>query len=230
MRGVGTTSYSQIYRPELITTTIGCHQVIHGAIEDVRLTSEIDIAITDPPAIDETWVCQQYEEWFNDKVMSVVNRACKPDAVFILIPRDRKGGAWLKSIATASVIQRRGWDLFRQFVWLRQEADFSRARYAYGLIFAFRRGNRSTNPSSPLRYRDIIRLRDTPKEGLVGEFPTEIVRLMLSLFLKPSDVVLDPFAGTGSVAAVCQELGVRSISVELDPGKVAAIIKRLGGK
>lgn len=42
------------------------------------------------------------------------------------------------------------------------------------------------------------------------------------------DVVLDPFAGSGTVAAACKMLGRRSISIEIDEKYSDVIKTRLG--
>ena len=42
------------------------------------------------------------------------------------------------------------------------------------------------------------------------------------------DVVLDPFAGSGTVAAACKMLGRHSISIEIDEKYTDVIKKRIG--
>ncbi|MDA8022147.1 MAG: site-specific DNA-methyltransferase [Gammaproteobacteria bacterium] len=56
------------------------------------------------------------------------------------------------------------------------------------------------------------------------------VALLLRIILsssKPGDLVLDPFAGTGTTPAVAGQLGRRSIGVEIDPENVARIEERI---
>jgi len=59
------------------------------------------------------------------------------------------------------------------------------------------------------------------------------VALLLRIILsstKPGDVVLDPFAGTGTTAVVASQLGRPAIGIEIDPKNVELIEKRLAGK
>lgn len=53
-----------------------------------------------------------------------------------------------------------------------------------------------------------------------------LLRIVLSSTL-PGDVVLDPFAGTGTTAAVAHQLGRNPISVEIDPEYARLIERRI---
>jgi DNA modification methylase len=46
-------------------------------------------------------------------------------------------------------------------------------------------------------------------------------------FLPAARTILDPFAGSGTVAVACQRLGRQSISIELDPGYFDTACKRV---
>ena len=59
------------------------------------------------------------------------------------------------------------------------------------------------------------------------------VQLLLRIILSssnPGDLVLDPFAGTGTTAVVSEQLGRDSISIELDPANAEAIRNRLSAQ
>jgi hypothetical protein len=59
----------------------------------------------------------------------------------------------------------------------------------------------------------------------VGRFPPHLVRVLLNHFQAQSgDVVLDPFAGSGTTAIECRLLGIPSASVEISP--LSALIAR----
>lgn len=47
-------------------------------------------------------------------------------------------------------------------------------------------------------------------------FPVGLVGRMISISTKPGDIVLDPFSGTGSVAAVASHLGRHAIGMEIN--------------
>ena len=59
------------------------------------------------------------------------------------------------------------------------------------------------------------------------------IQLLLRIILsstKPGDVVLDPFAGSGTTLVVAEQLGRKSIGIELDKINVKIIEERLAEK
>ena len=74
--------------------------------------------------------------------------------------------------------------------------------------------------------RTCIRLPNRQSEPLPPDladeelrFPAELVRVFLDKHTRPGDVVLDPFAGYGTVLAVAEEMGRRAHGLELDAGR-----------
>jgi len=65
----------------------------------------------------------------------------------------------------------------------------------------------------------------TPKQKLHGAaFPKSLVASHIKIYTKTGDLVLDPFAGTGTTNEVAEELGRRSVGFELNP-EFAALAK-----
>jgi site-specific DNA-methyltransferase (adenine-specific) len=62
-----------------------------------------------------------------------------------------------------------------------------------------------------------------------ASFPEELAERVIRTACPPSGAVLDPFAGSGTVAAVAQRLNRSSISIELNPEYSAHIANRLSG-
>lgn len=58
-------------------------------------------------------------------------------------------------------------------------------------------------------------------------YPLEIPRRLIRMYSFVGDTVVDPFGGTGTTAAAALETGRNSVSVEIDPGYVDLIEKRL---
>lgn len=223
----GTTRFSQEYRPTPIVYQEGNHTIIHSAFEDAPVLAQADVALFDTPAVDDNCTLDEYVNW-TAEIFCLLDKHLTRNAGLILIPRDRKGHPFLKSVATAFVAQSHGWEIFRQYIWVRG-GDFHRAHYPFCPIFALRREGRPTVRTSPIRYKDILRVPNVSgyRESVVGEIPVDVAEQMISLFALPPDVVLDPFAGSGSTAEACHRLGLRSISIELDQTRAREICQRI---
>jgi hypothetical protein len=59
--------------------------------------------------------------------------------------------------------------------------------------------------------------------------PMSLMRAVVSDFTAPGELVLDPFAGAGSTAVACKELGRRFMGWELDAGYHGAAMRRIEG-
>lgn len=58
-------------------------------------------------------------------------------------------------------------------------------------------------------------------------YPVEVPRRLIRMFSFSGDIVVDPFAGTGSTALAALETGRNSISVEIEPRYVDMIAERI---
>lgn len=56
--------------------------------------------------------------------------------------------------------------------------------------------------------------------------PVQLIRMLMEQVTKPGDIVIDPFAGSGTTLVVAEELGRRCFACELDPRFVDVIRKR----
>jgi site-specific DNA-methyltransferase (adenine-specific) len=63
----------------------------------------------------------------------------------------------------------------------------------------------------------------------VSQKPVRVMVRLLEKFTKPGDVVLDPFAGSGSTGVACLKAGRRCILIEKDARYIPITIKRLQG-
>jgi DNA modification methylase len=64
--------------------------------------------------------------------------------------------------------------------------------------------------------RDVWQLKSEPTtEAHYATFPAELARLCVLAGSRPADLVLDPFAGAGTIGVVCEELARRWIGVDL---------------
>ena len=56
--------------------------------------------------------------------------------------------------------------------------------------------------------------------------PLELLSRAILYSSKPGDLVLDPFAGSGSTLITCEALGRKCYTIELDPGYCDVIVNR----
>lgn len=61
-----------------------------------------------------------------------------------------------------------------------------------------------------------------------NEKSVDLMRLYIENSSQPGDVVLDPFAGSGSTGVACMETGRNFLGIELDPVHAATACRRLG--
>jgi adenine-specific DNA-methyltransferase len=72
-----------------------------------------------------------------------------------------------------------------------------------------------------------VKHRHPEKTAHPCQFPEKLVERLVSSLTRVGDVVLDPFAGSGTTGVVCNRLSRRSILIERDPGFVEIGTRRL---
>lgn len=83
-------------------------------------------------------------------------------------------------------------------------------------------GRAATWASPPARFDPGGQVHPTQK-------PLALMRALVEDFTNPGELVLDPFAGAGTTAVACKELGRRFVGWELDAGYHAAALRRIEG-
>jgi site-specific DNA-methyltransferase (adenine-specific) len=66
------------------------------------------------------------------------------------------------------------------------------------------------------------------KTGYPTQKPEALLRRMVHASSRPGDLCLDPFAGSGTLGAVCAQLGRRYLLIDESPEAVAVMQRRLG--
>lgn len=61
----------------------------------------------------------------------------------------------------------------------------------------------------------------------IAEKPSKLAEIPISVHTKPGEIVMDPFAGSGSTGLAARKLGRRFILVEQDPNNFDIIVNRL---
>jgi site-specific DNA-methyltransferase (adenine-specific) len=73
----------------------------------------------------------------------------------------------------------------------------------------------------------VWRLAPVRRDGHPAPFPIELARRCVRLSSWPGEVVLDPFAGTGTTLLAARQLGRRSIGIESSEAYCALAVERL---
>lgn len=100
-------------------------------------------------------------------------------------------------------------------------------------VFAYRKGSRTWNhggsnpPPSNVITADSFRFGQPDKVDHPTQKPLCLIEPLLLASSNPGDVVLDPFAGSGSIGVAALRLGRRYIGFEKEPKYAAIARKRL---
>jgi site-specific DNA-methyltransferase (adenine-specific) len=97
---------------------------------------------------------------------------------------------------------------------------------APGLVTAEKR-ERGKMPTDTW-WHTIVSPTGREKTGYPTQKPEGIVRRMVAASTGPGDRCLDPFAGSGTLGAVCQALGRRFVLIDSNPEAAAVMERRLG--
>jgi site-specific DNA-methyltransferase (adenine-specific) len=87
------------------------------------------------------------------------------------------------------------------------------------------RGKRPTD----VWFHTIVPTNGREKTGYPTQKPEGVLRRMVAASSRPGGWCLDPFAGSGTLGAVCLELGRRFVLVDSSPVAVQVMSERLGG-
>jgi site-specific DNA-methyltransferase (adenine-specific) len=97
---------------------------------------------------------------------------------------------------------------------------------APGLVSAEKaaRGKRPTD----VWFHTIVPTNGAEKTGYPTQKPVGVIRRLVAASSRPGGWCLDPFAGSGTLGAVCSELGRRYVLVDSQPDAIAVMRSRLG--
>jgi len=79
--------------------------------------------------------------------------------------------------------------------------------------------------------RNVLTLPVQPYKGAhTATFPMDLVRWCVKAASRPGNLVLDPFAGSGTVGVVAKELGRNAVLLDISPQYVQGMMERLEGR
>ena len=110
-------------------------------------------------------------------------------------------------------------------VWVKDYHSNERyVRYSHESAYLLAKGN----PSKPsIALSDVLEWKYTGDELHPTQKPVMALLPVILAFSHVGDLILDPFAGSGSTAVAAQELGRRYIGIEIDPTYAAKAQERV---
>ena len=166
-----------------------------------------------------------------------------------LKPKDLIGVPWRLAFA----LQDDGWYLRSDIIWYKPncqpESVKDRPTRSHEYVFLLSKSEQylynyeaikeHTNGGMETRNKRTLWAINT--QGFQGAhfavFPPELVKICILAGSNPTDIVIDPFLGSGTVAQVCLEYNRKCVGIELNPEyadlareRVAGIQRRLGSE
>ncbi len=118
-----------------------------------------------------------------------------------------------------------GFDPIGHLVWVKPYASTEKfVRYYHEQAYLLAKG-RLRKPR--LRLPDVLEWRYTGNRLHPTQKPLMAILPLVQAFSDKGDIVLDPFAGSGTTAVAAQQLGRRFIGIELDPTYGAKAAERV---
>ena len=217
-------------------------KVIHGeAVETMEdmVTTSVDLVLTDPPFNHDTehYITRKVEYKKASKSLADIaimnqyftafakqaRRLVKPTGRVLLFCDPY-------SYPLFYFIFRPHFDHTRALIWYKGENYYSLGtnqafRYSYEMIL---HAWDNSSLFSMKQRQDVIKLKVEPSQKRLhpAQKPTELLRLLIEATTQPDDLVLDSYAGSGSVLEACLQTGRRNISIEANEKLIDIIGKR----
>jgi DNA modification methylase len=149
--------------------------------------------------------------------------------IYVCHPAGREALVFLEAFSA------QGWRLHQGLVWVKDSMVLGHADYHYrhepiAFGYAPGGGRRGRGGAGWHGGHDQDTVLEVPRPAASREHPTmkpvELVRRCLHNSSVPGQVVLDPFAGSGTTLVACHVLGRRGFGMELDPRYCDVAVRR----
>ena len=169
-----------------------------------------------------------------DKKNPIRAMSYRPPTPEGLKPKDLVGIPWKIAFA----LQRVGWYLRSEIIWEKPncmpESVKDRPTRCHEYIFLFTKSLKYYYDSESIREpggRNRRTVWSIPTEAFTGAhfatFPPKLIEPCILAGSVPSDWVLDPFLGSGTVGVVCEQNGRFYVGIELNPEYVRIAVDRI---
>jgi site-specific DNA-methyltransferase (cytosine-N4-specific) len=153
-----------------------------------------------------------------------------------LKPKDLIGVPWLLAFA----LQKEGWYLRADIIWnkpnCQPESVKDRPTRSHEYIFLFSKSEHYRYEPAAMRgpngrnIRTVWDIHTQPyPEAHFATFPAALVEPCIKLGSSPSELILDPFIGSGTTGLVALKLNRRFVGIELNPSYLQIAEHRLNG-
>ncbi|QSL63968.1 DNA methylase (plasmid) [Burkholderia multivorans] len=187
--------------------------------------SVVDFVLTDPPYlvnyhdrsgrsiandVNSDWLAPAFAE---------VYRVMKPNTLCVSFY------GWTKTDLFFDAWKRAGLRIVGHIVFAKSYASKSRfVAYRHESAYVLAKGQPAV-PDTPLP--DVMRWEYSGNRHHPTQKPVPCLKRLIETYTAAGDVVLDPFAGSGSTCVAARELGRYYIGIELDPTYYTAACERL---
>ena len=202
-------------------------QIIHGECQTVLRSmpdETFGLVLTDPPYV------TRYEDRHGRRVANDDNtrwmfpafaeiyRVLQPDSYCVSFY------GWSRADRFLQVWRECGFRPIGHFVWVKSYA--SRVRHAqmkHEQAYLLAKGDPLPPDEPP---SDVLEWRYSGNHLHPTQKPVESLLPLIKAYSRPHEIVLDPFAGSGSTGVAAERLGRRFLLIEKDAGYHAAMLRR----
>ncbi len=198
-----------------------CIEVLKGVPD-----AKVDLVVTDPPYLvdyrsrDGRKICNDRQADWLEPAFQEISRVLKANSYCISFY------GWQQADTFLHAWRQSGLRPVGHLVWAKSYASSQRyVRRLHESAYLLAKGQ----PEQPaVLLNDVLPWSYTGNRLHPTQKPLSAIEPLIGAFSRPGDMVLDPFAGSGTTGEAAQRLGRHFYGIELDPEYAAIARKRLG--